>query len=112
MWSPEKIPGVVARKKTLCGRPKNDNQSHVRRVGRLAHKPPLNPLYSFGTLRTVFPTGAVFYGEIRRGRCLPTKCIRNLTVVLASFGKGGGFCEAKDGGLEKNNPFHGVTVFA
>ena len=33
---------------------------------------------------------------------------RKLTVKLASFGKGGGFCEAKDGGLEiKNNYFFG-----
>ena len=29
-------------------------------VGRLDHKPPLNLPYSFGTLRTAFPTGAVF----------------------------------------------------
>ena len=38
----------------------------------------------------------------------PTKCRRKLTAALASFGKGGGFCEAKDGGLEiKNNHFFG-----
>ena len=38
----------------------------------------------------------------------PYELRRKLTAALASFGKGGGFCEAKDGGLEiENNHFFG-----
>ena len=42
-------------------------------------------------------------------RELPTEpTAESLLLLLASFGKGGGFCEAKDGGLEiKNRNFFG-----
>ena len=33
----------------------------------------------------------------------PTNFAEILLLLLASFGKGGGFCEAKDGGLKINN---------
>ena len=57
-------------------------------------------------LQKLIPNYELFLRVV--GDADPYKSRQKLTAALASFGKGGGFCEAKDGGLEiKNNYFFG-----